>query len=128
MNKIKNARFMRAVEASGKVIAEVEFSLELSDRPEDHRDEGAEQKFVAVLEKDGGPSYNLRHVYKNDSDMALDWYNNAEHQAYIDVTNSMFGDSHLNKDRESFVLDVLDFEGVKADIEGRVRHGVIFAP
>jgi hypothetical protein len=120
MNKIKNARFMRAVEANGKVTAEVEFSMELTDRSEDHTNEDAKQKFVAVLENEGDQSYNLRHVYKNDSDMTLDWYDNAEHQAYVDVTHSMFGDSQLNKDRESFVLDVLDCEGVKADIEGRV--------
>lgn len=117
MNKITNARFMRSVETNGKIIAEVEFSMELSDQPMESGDGGTKQKFVAVLENDGDLSYNLRKVYKNDSDMALDWYDNAEHQAYTDVTNSMFGDSQLNKDRESFVLDVLDCEGVRVDME-----------
>lgn len=117
MNKITNARFMRSVETNGKIIAEVEFSMELSDQPMESGDGGTKQKFVAVLENDGDLSYNLRKVYKNDSDIALDWYDNAEHQAYTDVTNSMFGDSQLNKDRESFVLDVLDCEGVRVDME-----------
>ncbi|MEX2415695.1 MAG: hypothetical protein WD424_06095 [Paenibacillaceae bacterium] len=117
MNKIKNARFMRSVETDGKVVAEVEFSMELSDQPAESANMGTEQKFVAVLENDGGSTYNLRQVYKNDSTMAIDWYDNAEHQAYVDVTNSMFGDSQLNMDRESFVLDVLDCEGVRVDME-----------
>jgi hypothetical protein len=117
MNKIKNARFMRATETNGKVIAEVEFSMELTDQGDEQADKGAGQKFVAVLEKEGGSSYNLQQVYKNDSDVALDWYENPEHQAYTDVTNSMFGHSELSMDRESFVLDVLDCEGVRGDME-----------
>lgn len=115
MNKIKNARFMRSVEAEGKVLAEVEFSIELNGTTLNMN--SMEQKYVAILENDGGSSYNLRQVYKNDSDMDIDWYDNTQHQAYIDVTNSMFGDSQLNMDRESFVLDVLDCEGVRVDME-----------
>jgi hypothetical protein len=117
MNKIKNARFMRATETNGKIIAEVEFSMELTDQGSNQAEEGLGQKFVAVLEKKGGPSYSLQRVYKNNSDFALDWYDNAEHQAYSDVTNSMFGNSELSMDRESFVLDVLDCEGVRGDME-----------
>lgn len=117
MNKIKNARFMRSVEAEGKVLAEVEFSIELNGTTLNMNSMNKEQKYVAILENDGGSSYNLRQVYKNDSDMDIDWYDNTQHQAYIDVTNSMFGDSQLNMDRESFVLDVLDCEGVRVDME-----------
>lgn len=108
---------MRSVEAEGKVLAEVEFSIELNDTTLNMNSMNKEQKYVAILENDGETSYNLRQVYKNDSDMDIDWYDNAQHQAYIDVTNSMFGDSQLNKDRESFVLDVLDCEGVRGDME-----------
>ncbi len=117
MKKINNARFIRSVETDGKIIAEVEFSMELTGQPMEGGEAGAEQKFVAVLENDGDQSYNLRKVYKNDSDMDLDWYDNTEHQAYTDVTISMFGDSQLSKDRESFVHDVLECEGVRADME-----------
>ncbi len=121
MNKINHARFMRSVETNGKVMAEVEFSMELSSQQlegsQESSQEGRQQKYVAVLENDGGLSYKLRKIYKNDSDMAIDWYDNTEHLAYMDVTNSMFGDSQLSEDRESFVLDVLDCEGVRADME-----------
>jgi hypothetical protein len=117
MNKIKNARFMRATETNGKVIAEVEFSMELFEQPSDSEKVGDEQKYVAILENDGGSLYSLKQVFKNDSDLATDWYDNAQHQAYTDVTNSMFGDSNMNMDRESFVLDVLDCDGVRGDME-----------
>lgn len=118
MNRIKNARFMRAVETDGKVTAEVEFSMDLGYQSTESSQDEVDQKYVAILENNGGPLYSLRQVYKNDSELALDWYDNAQHQAYIDVTNSMFGNSQLNMDRESFVLDVLDCEGVKKDMEG----------
>jgi len=117
MSKIKNARFMRAMEANGKVIAEVEFSMELNEPMLDKSSTAPEQKFIAVLESNEDSSYHLRQIFKNDSDMEIDWYDNAQHEAYVDVTSSMFGDSRLNMDRESFVLDVLDHEGVRVDME-----------
>jgi hypothetical protein len=118
MNKIKNARFIRSVQTNGKTVAEVEFSMELSGGMRTL--EGAvdsEKRYIAILENNEGQSYKLQQVYRNDADLALDWYDNPLHQAYVDVTNDMFGDSQMSMDRESFVLDILDCEGVKADME-----------
>lgn len=116
MKKIRHAKFLKSVEAEGTKTAEVEFAWE--------GDFGAGMegdRYVAVLKKEGDAPFKVERVMKNDVDYELDWFDNANHQAYQDVTEQLFDGKPGtdSADRERFVRDVLGFEEVCSDMECR---------
>ena len=118
MKKIKHARFLRSIESEGVTTAEVEFAWE-----NDFGADATDNRYVAYLEKQGDNAYDVAKIVKNDSELALDWYDNPEHQAYKDVTSEVLaeGDSTppAKVDRASFVQEMLDYEGVRDDMAAR---------
>jgi len=116
MKKIKHAKFLRSIETDAAITAEVEFAWE--------GDFGAEtdnEKYIAVLKKDGNEDYNVERIMKKSASYELDWYDNADHQAFTDVTDQVFGSDQTGSSdgtahREQFAKDVLAHEGVCHDM------------
>ena len=124
MKKIGHAQFLRSIETEGHTTAEVEFAWE-GDFGADVKDE----RYVAILKKQGEGEYDVERIVKDNSEFALDWYENIDHEAFEDVTDQVFS-SGQNKedksDRADFVKEVLDFEGVSEDMESRRKQTRFF--
>lgn len=133
MPKIKHARFLRAIETEDSLTAEVEFALEddlgLGTTPPDGADRealansrtaftdsignlpaGESGTLTAVLKKDGDADYRLERICRDAV---------ADDSAGEDLAGQMFAGAGSPEERERFVQEVLAFEGVQEDMDGR---------
>lgn len=125
MPKIKHARFLRAIETEDSLTAEVEFALDgdaggaIRETPAESRTEFAGDlshpsvetgRLTAVLKKEGDAGYRLERICR---DLV------AGGRDGEDVADQIFSGPSPDGERAQFVQDVLAFEGVREDLEGR---------
>lgn len=126
MPKIKHARFLRAIETEDSLTAEVEFALDedvgtaVREALANSRTAFAEGlgnqtagetgPLTAVLKKEGDAGYRLERICRD----AVAGGREGE-----DVADHIFAGPATDGDREQFVRDVLAFEGVQEDMDGR---------
>ncbi|MFS0837518.1 hypothetical protein [Paenibacillus sp. 1P03SA] len=117
MTNIKHARVTRITNHKDTQVADVEFAVEGFDKPllaKFEKPYGA-----SAPDNTGEASFKLGPVYRNDADLALDWYNNNLHDAYEDITAELFYSSTnlygLQKDQ--LEASLLEHGDVKRELE-----------
>jgi hypothetical protein len=108
MDKITSARLVQISERNDKKYGDVEVYFE--DRTEPFMVEFASAQDNDVV---------MTHVYQKSVSTELDWFDNNLHQAYEDVTMSLFTrETHQTNlgTREEFKQSVLEFGDVREEL------------
>jgi hypothetical protein len=104
MTQVREAQFRRIVDRGGQAFAEVEV---FTDHPRD-------PQMLAYFRMRKGGGFALLRVVANDADTEIDWFDNALHDAFVDVTDTLLSSpDHLGTDdRDSFASQILAYPGV----------------
>jgi hypothetical protein len=114
MLTVRQASFRRMLDIGGQTVAEVEVHTTHPHQPE-----------LLAYFRNGPKGIQLVRVVSNDADTEIDWYDNNMHEALADVTERLFsGPSHAsNNDRNVFGTEVLETDGVRAELERHFSEG-----
>ncbi|MFC5700552.1 hypothetical protein ACFPVX_04590 [Cohnella faecalis] len=113
MLTVRQVVFRGVREQGGQRLAEVEVS---TDHPKD-------SKLLAYF-RSGPKGYQLVRVLSDKAGLETDWFDNRMHDAYDDVTMTMFaGPSHGGEnDRSHFARQVLEYDGIVGDFDRNMRQ------
>ncbi|MBW5447818.1 hypothetical protein GE107_17320 [Cohnella sp. CFH 77786] len=113
MLTVRQASFRGIRDSGGRRLAEVEVRT------------GPGNQALLAYFREGPKGYQLVRVLANDADTETDWFDNAQHEAFRDVTMQWFhGPSHAGgDDRNAFAEQVLDTGGVRADLDLHFGRG-----
>ncbi|QHW34132.1 hypothetical protein GZH47_27280 [Paenibacillus rhizovicinus] len=106
---VTEAHVRRAAERNGLHCAEVEVMTSDTEN----------QDLLAYFGPSKDNDFDMVAVVNNDARSDVDWYDNSMHQAYADVTDTLFDTPTMKTDwgeRESFKEQVLSYPRVRADI------------
>lgn len=113
MLTVRHAVFRGVREQGGQRLAEVEVS---TGHPND-------SSLLAYF-RSGPKGYQLVRVLSDEAGLETDWFDNRMHDAYEDVTMTMFaGPSHGGEnDRNQFARQILEFDGIASDFDRHLRQ------
>ncbi|MBW7476180.1 hypothetical protein K0T92_15660 [Paenibacillus oenotherae] len=106
---VTEAHVRRATDREGIHCCEVEVRT----------DDPAAPELLAFFGPSRDNDFDMLAVVNNDANREVDWYDNNLHQAFSDVSISLFQTSTMKTDwgrRETFKEQVLSYPGVRADI------------
>jgi hypothetical protein len=113
----RHAQYQRVDKRGDSLWAEVEVQL---------NDEGGSLVVWFTDSKD--QDYDIVMILQKDAELDVDWYDNNLHQAYVDVTESLFADDSgetLWKLRETFKEDVLNYGDVREQLDKHMKQSTV---
>lgn len=116
MYSIKDAKVARATEHNGTACVEIEVTPEASEAP---------GLLVYVARSGNGEDFEIVRMIRNESNLAIDWYNNL-HNAYEEIAEENFGDEGVldaPQQREQFRQSLLTSGSISAQLEQMLPKG-----
>ncbi|GIP22460.1 hypothetical protein [Paenibacillus sp. J22TS3] len=111
MYEIKNAKLTRMTEYNGKPCAEIEINLASQHQP---------GLLAFIARTPDGQDFEIIRMVRNESDLAIDWYNNNLHNAYEEIAEENFGDAgelDAPLQREQFRKSLLQSGSILTQLE-----------
>ncbi|UJF31668.1 hypothetical protein [Paenibacillus hexagrammi] len=112
MKEVAYAEIVRFTERNDIRCADIEVKLE-----------GSSETYLAEFTA-SGDHLEMSHIYKKDVSTEIDWYDNNLHDAYVDVSEQLFGRKASiakGNEREDFKEQVLTFGSVKKELEDHFK-------
>lgn len=111
MYEIKDAKLTRVTDYQGAPCAEIEVTAVSS---------GAPGLLAFVARTADGQDFEIVRMVRNESNLAIDWYNNNLHNAYEEIAEENFGDEgelDAPQEREKFRQKLLTTGSISAQLE-----------
>lgn len=113
MYSIDSVKYSGITERGGRRCAAVQVT------PLDDRD----VPLIAYFVKTGIDQYEMVEVVRNDSDLAIDWFENNLHEAYQQISEEAFasgGQTDARWQRETFKQEILAYHGIREQLKSNL--------
>ncbi|MNH85571.1 hypothetical protein D3C87_492620 [compost metagenome] len=117
MYSIKDAKLTRTTDHNGTACVEIEVTPTASEEP---------GLLVYVARAGNGEDFEIVRMVRNESNLAIDWYNNNLHNAYEEIAEENFGDEgelDAPQQREQFRQSLLASGSISAQLEQMLPKG-----